>query len=331
MTKEHPNIIAELTKAAENDQLRHFDLSSFMTGPPLKEVYKKIDRSMTFFSVYVAMEHLQENLWEDSRYVDKEKVHLCSLVEEEVRRYWWDRNTEHLNRIDELMELYKNDSNYSKMPERELRDRAIKELDQEIYPMAIERVKEHYQEIYEDKWETYWKKEDPFKKRTEYRYHRRYDMPPPFNHWDSRNPWQQYYFAKNKDNLFYYAQGGSGGSAQRYNHGFYGHLFALLKKRIRCRLTFSLMTNRIISFFSFWPPTQWINCWLMFSRGDRFYGKGKTKCIRQKRKIRGISFKRIKSKVHTDFNRLHKKLCTMHRKLCIQRHEYFRLYVTSIG
>ena len=64
MTKGYPNIIAELTKAAENDQLRHFDLSSFMTGPPLKKVYEKIDRSMTFFSVYVAMEHLQENLWE---------------------------------------------------------------------------------------------------------------------------------------------------------------------------------------------------------------------------------------------------------------------------
>lgn len=228
MTSGYPKLIIELTEAAGTDQLRHFDLSSFMTGPPLKEVYEKIDRSMTFFSVYVAMEHLQENLWEDSRYVDKEKVHLCSLVEEEVRRYWWDSNTEHLKRIDELMELYKNDSNYSKMPERELRDKAIKELDQEVFPLAIEKIKENYQEIYEDEWEKYWKKEDPFKKRTEYRYHRRYDMSSPFNHWDSRNIWQQYYFSKNKDNSFYYAQGGSGSSGQRYDHGFYGHLFALL-------------------------------------------------------------------------------------------------------
>ena len=53
-------------------------------------------------------------------------------------------------------------------------------------------------------------------------------MPPPFNHWDSRNPWQQYYFTRDKDNIFYYTQGGSGSSGQRYNHGFYGHLFALL-------------------------------------------------------------------------------------------------------
>jgi len=76
MNREYPEIIKELTKAAGTDQLRHFDLSSFMTGPSLKDVYEKIDRSMRFFSVYVAMEHLQEDLWEDSRYVDKEKVYV---------------------------------------------------------------------------------------------------------------------------------------------------------------------------------------------------------------------------------------------------------------
>ena len=174
------------------------------------------------------MEHLQEELWEDSRYVDKQEVHLCSLVEAEVRRYWWDRNMEHLKRIDELMASYKNDPNYKTMTERELRDKAIKELNQEVFPEMIERVKEEYQMIYEDEWEEYWIKKDPFKPRTEYEYHRRYDMAPPFDHWDSRNPWQQYCFAKNKDGVFYYALGGSGGCSQRYNHGFYGHLFALL-------------------------------------------------------------------------------------------------------
>ena len=223
-----PEIIDDLVKKAESDELRHFDLSSFMSGPSLEEVFNQIDRSMQFFSIYISMEHLEEDLWEDSRYVDKEKVHLCSIVEEEVRRYWWDRNTEHLNRIDELMTSYKDDSRFSKMTERDMRDKAIKKLNQEVYPLAIERVKEHYQEIYEEEWEKYWKKEDPFKKRTEYRYHRRFDMPPPFNYWDNRNPWQHYYFAKNKDSVFYYAQGGSGSSGQRYNHGFYGHLFALL-------------------------------------------------------------------------------------------------------
>lgn len=217
-----------LINYARAHQLRSFNLSSFMTGPPLNDVYEKIDRSMQFFSVYVVMERLHEDLWEDSRYVDKKEVRLCSLVVYEVRRYWWNRNTAHLSRIEELLESYKNDSIYSKMTERELRDKAIKALDQEIFPLAVEKVKEHYQEIYEDKWEAYWKKEDPFKPRIEYEYHRHYDMPPPFNRYYSHDPWRQYYFARNKNSTFYHAQGGSGNSDHRYNHGFYGHLFALL-------------------------------------------------------------------------------------------------------
>ncbi len=87
MFENYPQIIQSLITEAKSDRLRYLDLSSFMTSPPLKEVYEKIDRSMTFFSIYVVMEHLKEDLWEESRFVDKEKVHLCSLVEEEVRRY----------------------------------------------------------------------------------------------------------------------------------------------------------------------------------------------------------------------------------------------------
>ncbi len=114
------------------------------------------------------------------------------------------------------------------MKEGDLRDKIIEDLNQEVYPIAIERVKEEYQEFYEDEWEAYWQKEDPFKPRVEYEYHRKYDMPPPFNHWDSRNPWQQYYCGREQCGRFYYEQGGTGSSGQRYNHGFYGHLFALL-------------------------------------------------------------------------------------------------------
>lgn len=228
MPVEYPGIITELIERAGSNELRRFNLSSFMSDKPLKDVFEKIDRTMMFFPVYVTLEHLEDDLWEDSRYAIKEDVRLCSRVEEEVRRYWWDRNTEHLKRIDELMASYKNDSKYTKMTERELRDKAIRDLDQEVFPEMIERVKQEYQEIYEDEWEEYWIKEDPFKPRTEYRYQRRYEMPPPFNHWDSRNSWQQYYFGRDRSGCFYYEQGGSGSSGQRYNHGFYGHMFALL-------------------------------------------------------------------------------------------------------
>ncbi len=45
---------------------------------------------------------------------------------------------------------------------------------------------------------------------------------------DELRHFKQYYFAKNQDSIFFYEQGGSGSSGQRYVHGFYGHLFALL-------------------------------------------------------------------------------------------------------
>jgi hypothetical protein len=225
---EFPEIIKELVNKAKSDELRHFDLSSFMSDKSLEDVFKKIDKFMRFFSVYVFMESIDDDLWEDSRYVEKEKVRLCSRVDEKVRRYWWDRNAEHLKRIDERLEVLKKDPEYQGMKEYVLRDKIIEELDSEIYPQMIEQVKKEYQEIYEDEWEEYWKKEDPFKERIEYEYRRRYDMPLPFSHWDRRNLWQQYYFAKNQEGIFFYEQGGSGSSGQRYDHGFYGHLFALL-------------------------------------------------------------------------------------------------------
>ncbi|MCK4388750.1 MAG: hypothetical protein KAV83_00755 [Desulfobacterales bacterium] len=228
MRAEYPEIIKEVIEKANSDEIRHFDLSSFMSDKSLEDVFEKIDRTMQFFSAYVFMELLEDDLWEDERYAEKEEVHLCSLVEAEARKYWWDRNREHLKLIDKRVEALKGDPEFKDVKEGDIRDKVIKDLDLEVYPIAIERVKEEYQELYEDEWEEYWKKEDPFRARVEYEYHRRYEMPRPFSHWDSRNAWQQYYFGKDQAGFFYYEQGGSGSSGQRYNHGFYGHLFALL-------------------------------------------------------------------------------------------------------
>ena len=205
------------------------------------------------------MEHLEDELWEDTRYTDKEEVHLCSRVEEEVRKCWRDRNRKHLELIDERLEALKNDPEYKDMKEGDLRDKIIDDLNRQVYPIAIERVKEEYQEFYEDEWEEYWKKEDPFKDRIEYRYHRRYEMPLPFNHWDSRNAWQQYYFSKNQEGFFYYAQGGSGSSGQRYNHGFYGHLFALLNNENPVPTYFFTYDSRNQFVFNREEITLWLN------------------------------------------------------------------------
>ena len=142
MFENYPDIIRALIAEAETDRLRYFELSFFMTGPSLKEVYGKIDKTMRFFTVYVYMERLEDDLWDNDRYTEKEKVILCSRVEEEVRKYWWDRNREHIKLIDERLDSLKNEPEYKKMKVDDLRDKIIKDLDQEIYPEMIERVKE---------------------------------------------------------------------------------------------------------------------------------------------------------------------------------------------
>ena len=68
---EFPEIIKELVNKAKSDELRHFDLSSFMSDKSLEDVFKNIDKFMRFFSVYVFMEPIDDDLWEDSRYVEK--------------------------------------------------------------------------------------------------------------------------------------------------------------------------------------------------------------------------------------------------------------------
>lgn len=259
MVKEYHPIIEELVAVTEADELRPFDLSSFFSSRSLEEAFEKIDRTMEFFSVYVTVEHLEENLWEDYRYAEREEVRLCSRVEEEVRKYWCDRNSEHLKRISERVEALKNDPEYAGIKKRELENKVISGLDEEVYPVAIKRVREEYQEFYQDEWEEYWKKENPFEKRIEYRYHRRYNMPAPFNHRDSRNPWQQYYFAKDQDGIFCYAQGGSGSSGQRYNHGFYGHLFALLNGEHPVPTLFLTYNSRNQFLFEREEKTLWLN------------------------------------------------------------------------
>ena len=125
MLTEYPEIITELIKGAKSDKLRHFDLSSFMSGKSLEDVFEKIDKTMEFFSVYVFMESLEDDLWEDNRYAEKEKVLLCSRVEEEARKYWWDRNREHLKLIDERVESLKKGPAYKDMKEGDLRDRKV--------------------------------------------------------------------------------------------------------------------------------------------------------------------------------------------------------------
>ena len=78
MVIEYPEIIKELTAKAESDELRRFNLSSFMSDKSMEKVFAEIDKDMKFFSVYIFMERLEDDFWENGRYTEKEEVHLCS-------------------------------------------------------------------------------------------------------------------------------------------------------------------------------------------------------------------------------------------------------------
>jgi hypothetical protein len=78
MVIEYPEIIKELMAKAKSDELRQFNLSSFMSDKSMKKVFAEIEKDMKFFSVYIFMERLEDELWEDERYTEKEEVHLCS-------------------------------------------------------------------------------------------------------------------------------------------------------------------------------------------------------------------------------------------------------------
>lgn len=77
--------------------------------------------------------------------------------------------------------------------------------------------------------------------------------------WDSRNPWQQYYLGRDQNSRFYYVQGGSGSSGQRYNRGFYGHLFALLNSENPVPTCFFTYDSRNEFIFNRKEESLWLN------------------------------------------------------------------------
>ncbi len=225
---EYPEIIKEMIAKSNSDELTMLRYGTF------EDALKEVDKSMDFFSVYVKMEDLDREFSRDERFVTISKRQAGSYIEQRISYYWFDRNEEHFRLIDERMASLKSSPEYSHIKEWELRDevalkdRVLEELNKEIQPKIIEMMKGEYKQMYEDEWEEHWKEVDLFTDQVEYRYRRKNDMPIPFRHWDDRNFWQQFYFARDKEGNFYYQRGGSGSSDQRYCHGIYGHLFAII-------------------------------------------------------------------------------------------------------
>jgi len=157
MTTTYPEIIREMITKASSDELRMFDYTSF------EQALEKVDRSICFFSVYVAMEPLEQEFRQNERFVTKREIRINSLVEEKTARYWFNNSEEHFRLIDERMESLKNSPEYKNInewdinAEVELKERVLKDLNNEIQPKILELIKQEYQQLYEDEWEVHWK------------------------------------------------------------------------------------------------------------------------------------------------------------------------------
>ena len=66
MHSQYPEIITEIIERVQRDELRHFDLSSFMSDINLHDVYPRIDRTMNFFydnQNNFIFQRKEESLW----------------------------------------------------------------------------------------------------------------------------------------------------------------------------------------------------------------------------------------------------------------------------
>ncbi len=198
--------------------------------------------------VMMTEEHLDEKLYEDPSHLQITNHLLVSEVEEEAR----DRVERSYYSSDELEKIFKEREyprktyNWKTDPKREIEHQITDAIFQsqafEYYPDVVALFKEMCKYDYdEETGDEIRLTKSAAKKRWEKRlkeihlprvsatYERVYpNTPKPFNYWDHRNPWQQYFFIDQGDHIAW-TKGGSGGSHQRYENGLLSHTFAMLE------------------------------------------------------------------------------------------------------
>ena len=185
-------------------------------------VYMKIDHHMC---VSKLLEHCRERM--NNKYWDKEEIiakaneleiplvpnNYCDKDSEEAHKYFsklWDElcEAQALSHIPDIVFSMKTQSKYGynedteeefELPEEEAETAFRKDWEEMCLPRSYSRA------------------------------NRVSSMPPPFSHYDYRNPVQQFFFVyDSKNNTVMYTYGGSGGSLSREHQGRYGHTFAYL-------------------------------------------------------------------------------------------------------
>ena len=156
-------------------------------------------------SVIIICELLADDHYDDEKYVVLHEEEIVSELRETAFRHF----------------------------EREIHDEMAAWLEHHRDPddVHLEQVMSTYEQrslkILEEEsreWELPFDRKAIAEPRRRTRRERRYRLPKPFDHWDSRNSYQQYFFLEQP---MTFAQSGSGGSSQRANHSVFGLAFAL--------------------------------------------------------------------------------------------------------
>jgi hypothetical protein len=240
------------------DLLRHNEREHVyhVYGEDHRDALKKIDKANEFFSVILIQEPVDDSMMENPKYVRKIPVTHTSRIEQEARSLMdsdYHVNYDWINK--EIEKHY---------PELEDKDK-YKEFDYYIkclmdshYPQALEEClwewamfqwngdpdtefdEEQYQEVigkHKAEFEKY--KKDVFLPQYLYEYEPIYEnyIPSPLCDYAGRSIQSQLYIIK-EDEKVSVAVGCSSGSGTRETHGFYGHLFAEIQKKIKPIKTF---------------------------------------------------------------------------------------------
>jgi len=223
-------------------------------GKHHEEIAKEyLKTAIGFASIIIIDEPLDDDLYEDPKYMHQDYAVGVSDVISEARRLLRNNHpmVEDIHEQLEKMGFPKKPNNYESTKEEdykfmcELEDAMYAALEYQMVPEIVQRMKEEfkydYGADYDDTEEPPKKSAARFKKewakeslkihqpRIVTRYSRVYSMPEPFCYWDYRNSFQQWFFIENKTGITYIS-GGSGSSGQREDMGRFAHAFAHLSR-----------------------------------------------------------------------------------------------------
>lgn len=206
----------------------------------------------TVQSVLVLSDRLNEELWDNPKYMRKDLQILVSEFEEHIRKeimndYYTD---EQILEFCKKYDLETESTSYTKAENRahwsRLFDAFVELRHRLMFPSTLlqfervfrvfdpetcdERPKPLTRTQLAEVWPAYLEK--ILMPRTSVTYKRLYNLPPPFNWWDDRNLWQHYFFVSESPGApISYRHGGSASSGVRENHGLMSHTFATLSDR----------------------------------------------------------------------------------------------------